>query len=645
MLSKNQEVLKLNKTIFLTVRLFLAIKEYNIPEIKSLSEQGADFAAHNEDGLTPMQYAVKCTNSTGDWRCVEALVESKPTNCDDTYEYGEALLIAIRYGFHQIAKRLIESNAKTNWFCTYNKYSPLHWSVTKDHSETTKLLIKHNANLYFENTNKEIPVELACSLGHWDSAEILLMVPNFVFKDSAKAGKAYFQALKAGQLPIADKLSRAGASCIEPNPKNGNTPLHYVVNNWKQLENNVALLRFVLEHGFNFAKNKEGKTALELASELGYWDFVNLFIEFVKTQKLPIDVMDYERIFINAIKQGTFNNTKLLLELVSNWNPQIMNTALYWAVMSHYPGIARLLLEHGAQPDLDGSQSIYALVMESNYSDCLKPLLENARKNVHELFTSMMNETKPLETLVNQIKQFNRLYQNIITIEPAISMDGRELVNYQKQYVDKYVNKLAKFLSDIALKIQQSPWQKSYMFILWQDGKPETIQRIQNELNTLSNTPSTNEILNVFTKVISLVKTIKTDNVFVIEFYNSIMKQLEALTFVPSKTTSDESVMASYSVSQPLLCSNVIYSYPAIDQHSMSTPSNYNQHDNIMPIYVDSSFIQDLNSSQAVVSNDADKLFAAQFPEVPKGHVQRCLFFSHNSISEDHQYKVSGLEF
>lgn len=359
--------------------LHCAVKNKNVKTIELLISYKANLAAVNQDKKTPIQLAAALKY----WEGVEAIAKAKKTNEKDTYHYGGALHSAVHEDELTTVEALINAKASIDWHSIATGNLCLHEAVIKDNSKMVTLLLEHGFDSTVRNKAKQTPLELACSLGHWVSAEILVQDKSFKLGDDNNAGMAFIDAVKAGQLEIANALLKAGASPTQRTKPDGNTGLHCVVKQWPELRNNAKAILYVLSiGGSQIALNNENKTPVELACELGLWDCAQLLIESSHVHdKSQLDALHYKNALLYAVKQNNYAISRLLLEQhapCDSWNSEMGNRALYWAVKNNKPEMVTLLLEYGADPNVrnQSGKTTLDLAQDLGHSSCLKRLQE-----------------------------------------------------------------------------------------------------------------------------------------------------------------------------------------------------------------------------------------------------------------------------
>jgi ankyrin repeat protein len=155
-------------------------------------------------------------------------------------------------------------------------------------------------------------------------------------------------AAQAGDTATALKLLDKKADPQESS-SDGTTPLHWAAHNGDQ-----ALLDRLLKKGADpNARNDYGSTPLQEAAELGNAGLIKSLLEAGASADTVND--DGETVLMTVARTGAVDAAELLIEAgadvnaVESWRGQ---TALMWASSQSNPGMVRLLLKYGANPNV-----------------------------------------------------------------------------------------------------------------------------------------------------------------------------------------------------------------------------------------------------------------------------------------------------
>jgi hypothetical protein len=155
-----------------------------------------------------------------------------------------------------------------------------------------------------------------------------------------------------------------------------------------------------------------------------------------------------------------------------------------------------------------------------------------------------------------------------------------------KHNITNYVSRLHLFLQNLHFAIDTIQWKEKNFIGLWVDSTPEFIQALQKELLQLPKTPFSQEILNVYKKVATLLTcTFNKDEAHesTIQFYRTTKLQMENMTFLLPFIAPNEI---------PATCNNAVDQlqpiYPGQPDYSQQYPymtTHQPDLENNVPIY------------------------------------------------------------
>jgi ankyrin repeat protein len=274
-------------------KIFEAVKNNNIKEVKSLLDQKADPNSVDEDGDHLLMYAVLYSSI----ECMQLLIE-KGSNVNAKNKIDET---ALMWSVHDLAKMklLIQHGANVNAKARTGNTPLLIASIGHGKYEAVKLLLDKGADALAVNNRKENALIRASLFG--DTATVSLLLSkgldiNFLTLDSTTAlinavlnanKPVIFQLLERGADP--DKLSFFGLTSlsfaviftdaesvkailkktekVNAMDVGGNTVLMYAGYNE---HDDVEMIQALLDKGADVTiKAKDGATALSWASKKG----------------------------------------------------------------------------------------------------------------------------------------------------------------------------------------------------------------------------------------------------------------------------------------------------------------------------------------------------------------------------------------
>lgn len=239
--------------------LLLAIKSGHHKAIARLVHN-VNLGEEIENKLTPIQLAY----SLKSWECVETIAKNKKTDDKDTARYGDTLILAVFENRLSTVKILLEAGAARHWNIKTTGDRCLHVAVRNNNVPMITLLLSYDFDLTVENQEKKTPIQLACSLKHWECVEIIAKNKKTDNKDTARYGSALLVAVKNNCIGIAKILLEAGAAKDWYFPDDNEGSLHKAVRN-----NNVSMITLLLSYNFDLKKlNKANQTPIQLADSL-----------------------------------------------------------------------------------------------------------------------------------------------------------------------------------------------------------------------------------------------------------------------------------------------------------------------------------------------------------------------------------------
>jgi ankyrin repeat protein len=547
--------------------LFKAILECKQEEIKRLIHEGADLAATNQEGYTPLEYAVYLWGSTSSWReNVKAIISCAKHDLNKNYKYGRVLLNLVRSQEYELAKLLLDLNPELNWFSEHdNNNYPIHYTVINNAVEMFMLLIKKGAALDVKNKEGYTAFTLACSLGQWHFAEILLRDGTCLLRN-AGAEKASIAAAKAGKFDLLNRMIKANALAKKTitGQVNEDSFLHYIVNPENPVQGNdtaYSLLSLALQHGANPAVlNQALETPIELAAKLGNWRAVKIFIEmndFKKTsqeniQQIIID-LHYKKVLLHAREKNNDSIVKLLEDQIPQQDK--IKTSALEAVKVQTQGetqaqskikenlkqksieelreeVERLygkLCTNQSKPSkvpalITRLAKLWVHIFKKDQISLNKKINELTDKNREKLKSQSLTQTVYISQIVNndpdsELNKLNAVFKVINTlchhgyskqeytysefnVDPEI-IETNDICFYFKLKIicDNYIERLRAFLTHIKREIERREWQSHLGWGIYTNKQPLSIQSIAEVLKDLCYEVDANTILAIYKKV------------------------------------------------------------------------------------------------------------------------------------------------
>ena len=190
---------------------------------------------------------------------------------------------AIKYGFIEIAKKLIEIS-KTNIGITItnirdrNKNIPLHYAIKFKNLELVHILVENRSNIHWMDSDGYATIHLAVRSGEYEIVKTIIEVSNNIDIKTLKGETALHIAINYKYNNIVKLLLREGAS---PNMIDDDiefSALHYAVG-W----NNIEVVQMLLDMGSDpNIQDSYGNTALMYCAKEDYIECFDMIINFFK---------------------------------------------------------------------------------------------------------------------------------------------------------------------------------------------------------------------------------------------------------------------------------------------------------------------------------------------------------------------------
>lgn len=257
----------------LAMKLFMAIRDKNLSNIKNLIAGGADLSVTN-DGMTPMEYAA----SINAWECVDTIASCKSTNKADNYQYKKALALAVFCRKPDSVIALIKAGTSANTAIDGHA-SLLHWAVDSHRNDIIQLLVENGANLAVQNDLKRTPIVAAYYKGYWDSIELIAKTKKVDANDTYHYQHALVYAVTTDRITTVECLLSANTTANCHYAETLSTPLHEAVT-----RNNIPMIELLLKHDADICSmNAAKQTPIQLAASSQKWKCVTAFAKAKKT--------------------------------------------------------------------------------------------------------------------------------------------------------------------------------------------------------------------------------------------------------------------------------------------------------------------------------------------------------------------------
>ena len=412
--------------------------------VQLLLNTGARVDTPSEDGMTALHIAAEY----GDVKIMQLLL-TRQANPHATDEGEETPLHKAARGSHMDAIRLlIQHNASVNAADQHGS-PPLHMTARGGHVDAARLLIGHGASVKTANKNDITALYLAAKSGHVDTARLLLDHGAQVDAHCKSHWTPLQVAACYGHISLARLLLNHGAQVNARGLDLGFTPLHWAASKGDEcltmlllqhgssitatdlcemtplhhaaIKGKITTAQLLLDAGADLlAKTKQpsGKwTPLMLAVQKGRALLTQFFIRQGRAKGYNLDMLlgqdsvcgenasswalhlaieralslnedeeDVESNQKNSIQRGE-NLILCLLEAGGNPDNQHNGVGILHLAAEYGKGkIARMLLDHGANPNSEDTESngnsIY-LASQNSHRNMMRLLVARGAKPIH----------------------------------------------------------------------------------------------------------------------------------------------------------------------------------------------------------------------------------------------------------------------
>uniref|UniRef100_A0A8C2JXK7 Ankyrin repeat and SOCS box containing 2a, tandem duplicate 1 n=1 Tax=Cyprinus carpio TaxID=7962 RepID=A0A8C2JXK7_CYPCA len=326
----------------------------------------------------------------GNAKALRDIIHSKSKNLDEPNKDGWLPLHeSAYYGSVKCLKILLQAKPETINKRTNKSQTPLMLAVCRNHVSCVEYLLEHGADPNLANSQWETPLYKACDKANEAIVELLLRFGASPIKACVQGGTPLHEAVRNKKLKISKMLIKAGAKLCARN-------IYGIDSVFMAAQCNAAeVLKYLIYKGGNINTQANDKaSALFEASKNGNAEAVEILLSkradvniANKTGLLPIHVAaknGYDSIVamliprtsmvkvrcsgISSLHFAAENNRDGVLEILieagydvnakmsDDWSKMYedhRSTALYSAVENRNIEAATMLLEAGADPNLD----------------------------------------------------------------------------------------------------------------------------------------------------------------------------------------------------------------------------------------------------------------------------------------------------
>ncbi|XP_066550307.1 ankyrin repeat and SOCS box protein 2 isoform X2 [Amia ocellicauda] len=295
---------------------------------------------------TPLMLAT----SKDDLDCVQFLLESGAEPDIANKSRDSPLYKACERQNVEIVRLLLRFGANVNHRCNQG-WTPLHEAACRNNQEIIVMLIQAGAKISSTNMYGLTPLFVAAQSGQVDALRNLIKCGADVNSEASDQATALFEASKNGHEEVVELLLSQNADANKPS-KNGLLPLHIA-----SQRGHYGIVSMLIPVTSKARIKRSGISPLHLSAERNHDDILELLIESGFDVNATLS-SDRSRLYEDrrstplyfSVCNNNIDATRILLEAGANPNIDTLNPFLV-AIRQGCVKTMKLLLEHGANID------------------------------------------------------------------------------------------------------------------------------------------------------------------------------------------------------------------------------------------------------------------------------------------------------
>ncbi|XP_077179664.1 ankyrin repeat and SOCS box protein 2 [Paroedura picta] len=328
------------------------IREGDEETLRAMIKSGKNLAQPNKDGWLPLHEAAYY----GQEGCLKLLQKSYPGTIDQrTLQEETPLYLATNKGHLECVCALLQAGAEPD-IANKARETPLYKACERKNVDAVRLLLQYNADANHRCNRGWTALHEA--VGRNDLEIIDLLVKGGAKVESANCYgiTSLFVAAESGHLEALRYLAKCGAE-INTQASDKASALYEASKNGHE-----NIVKFLLSQGADANKtNKDGLLPIHVASKKGYLEIVKMLLPVTSRTRIkrsgisPLHLAaerNHDEVLEELIDAGFDVNSTLSAERARLYEDR-RTTVLYFAVVNNNVYATELLLEAGANPNVD----------------------------------------------------------------------------------------------------------------------------------------------------------------------------------------------------------------------------------------------------------------------------------------------------
>ncbi|XP_066484709.1 ankyrin repeat and SOCS box protein 2 isoform X2 [Tiliqua scincoides] len=329
-----------------------AIKAGDVEKLRSMIQSGRNLAQPNKDGWLPLHEAAYY----GQQECLKLLQRTYPGTIDQrTLQEETPLYLATNRGHLDCVLSLLQAGAEPD-IASKTRETPLYKACERKNTEAVRVLLQYCADPNHRCNRGWTALHEAAGRNDVEIIDLLIKAGAKIDAANCYGITSLFVAAESGHLESLRLLAKCGAE-INTQASDKATALYEASKN-----GHTKIVEFLLSQGADANKtNKDGFLPIHMAAKKGYYEIVKMLLPVTSRTRIkrsgisPLHFAaerNHDDVLEELIEAGFDVNATLSFERARLYEDR-RTTVLYFAVVNNNIYATELLLESGANPNVD----------------------------------------------------------------------------------------------------------------------------------------------------------------------------------------------------------------------------------------------------------------------------------------------------